>query len=1064
MSLTHLHVHSEYSQLDGLSTPQEICERCVDLRHEHVTLSDHGTVAGHLHFAKTAHKYGIKPIFAIEAYHGLKSTGFERNERDQAHLLIGALNDEGLKNLWRLVDASAQNFRYVPRVNWEMLDYYKEGLFATSACIQGLVPREIENDQYDSLNRYAEIFKENFFVELSTYPDPRQEEVNHRLVLAAFERGLPLTVASDAHYASPEQYPIHDAYVAMSTGENIYIDPSQRKMWHPKSLYLQDEDEVRNALRYLPQDAVNEAVQNTYDLGCRASADLPEVKRHLPVFVPEKSPWVQSLPDQFDKRNARNLLLDLVSRGLEERYETVTEEVWSRAKKELKVFLEAGLEHYFLQSWDFCRYCDENNIKRGPGRGSSAGSIVAYALKITDVDPLHYGLIFERFYNPGREKGYPDIDTDFPRDTRNDVKGYLAKRWGEKNVRSIGNVIRLKPKAALDKTYRAFDVSWKEMEDLKKIVDKVPDLEIHGADTVGWREESDPGKTIYVMSEVGDAIQKYLDRLPEPRRKRLEQWLEFVEVVCSRVQNYGTHASGVVVSDGPLDEELPVRWIADQKIYVTQFPMDDIDERQFVKQDILGLRNLDTLEAWEKEMGQTIEWSGMDKQEWPKEMWKMLEDGLTLGVFQIEDGYGRQLCKTFKPQSILDLAIIVALNRPGPIRAGTPEPFLKRRLGEEEVTYYHPFLEDVLDETYGLFLYQEQVINFFNKMGYTLSESDAVRKILGKKKPEALAALYSGKDEWRGRGYMEMTEAAGIDPVSAQTIWDKMEGFASYSFNKSHAVAYAILAFRTLYAKWTGSAKYIISCIRTNSEKAGKYVSEGRRMDISILCPEIDRSLDDIALVDEDILFGFRNIKHIGPGTAKYLCELRERYDITSPSRLYAALENETKVYEEEKKEAAQSGKKFTRRSPKQRFRSNLIQVLEDAGAFEKYEQRNIPLSTRQMWEKELLQVILTDETEQLFKKHTDLLKKCDDYHNTYTAEYVTLPGVVSHIKETVTKKTKAPMAIVTIEHQGAEAEFVVFPSDWQSYEFLWKERTAGVFKLRTSERGLSFKEGIKLT
>lgn len=1061
MAFAPIHNHSEYSALDGLSTCREIAERCQCLGCRAVGLTDHGTVAGHLEFAKVLSEYDIKPIFGCELYHGIK-TEFGKNERDASHFVAGAITDEGLRNLWRLVDLASTNFRYVGRVNWDHLARNSTGVFATTACLSGLVSKGIlaEGDPYEPLNRYLEIFRDNFYVEIHTYPGPEQEAVNVELVRIAQERGIPLIYATDAHFASPEQYEVHDAYVAMQTGDTIFTPIEDRKMWHPKALYIQSEEEIRESLSYLSESAVDEALQNSADLADRCTAQLPEVSRHLPPFVVKECPWI---PQNEKHKGPAVTLIEKVEEGIAARYMDTTEP-WERAERELEVFLNAGLEHYFLQAWDFCQFCDANGIKRGPGRGSAAGSIVAYALGITDIDPLKYDLIFERFYNPGREKGFPDIDNDFPTGRRKEVRQYLMDRWGHDKVRTIGTITRMKPKAAIDaKMYKACGISWDEKEALKKIIDDVPDIDILGPDSIGWDEEIDPGKTIYVMDHVGDRIREWVTSQPAERQPYIEQWIEYVRTVCSRISNYGVHPSGVVVSDVDLPDELPCMWNSSQKIQVTCFPMADVDSRQFVKQDLLGLRNLDTLDEWEKEMGWEPPWSKLTDTDIPEEGWELLDKGLTLGIFQIEDGYARRLCKEFKPRTIDDLGIIVALNRPGPIRSGAPDSFIARRAGTEEITYDHPILEDILEPTYGWFLYQEQVIRFFTKLGLSDSDADAVRKILGKKKPEQMRALRNGEGEWEGHGYYDLALKV-MDRETADLIWGKLEDFAKYSFNKSHAIAYGTMAFRTLFAKYWGTAKFLISCIRTNPDGSGAYVAEGRRMDILVLPPEITKSEPDIALVGDHIYFGFSNVKNVGRGHGKYVCELREKRDITTPEALFGAIQAEQDGWEERKKAAAADGVRFLEKSPRQRFPQNRIQALYDAGAWDNYEDRGISLRERQRLETELLGVILTDDTHEIFERNADVLAQCGDYAELdYSDEVIYIPGIVSTIKPLFTKKDGKPMGQITIEYEDNQADFVVFPKQWQSYKFLWKERTPAIFGLANGDRGLRFETARKL-
>lgn len=1052
MSFVHYHVHSQYSSLDGLSTTKEIAQRCVDLGFPACGLSDHGCVTGHLDFDRDMRAAGLTPIFAAEAYHGLHPEGhkFKRNERDQAHFLVGALTDRGLTNLWSLTDASAHNFYYVPRVDWDLLRSHREGLFATSACVQGLVVKELREGVYDSLNGYLDIFGDDFFIELHTYPTEDQAEINHGLISIAEERGIPTLIACDAHYACNDQYDIHDAYIAKQTGQTINTPVQDRKMWHPKSLYIQSVEEIRENLNYLPGSIVEEAINNSLDLVERIDAHLPETRRHLPVFVPADCPWIEN-----KEKNAATLFIDLVEEGLYSRYGEPGDEVWERAEQEIKVFLDAGLEHYFLQTYDFMQYCKAEGIKTGPGRGSSSGSLVSYALGITQVDPLRYGLIFERFYNPGREEGLPDIDTDFPTGERGKVIDYLKRRWGENNVRQIGTTVRMKPKAACDKTYQVCNVSFDENEQLKAIIKETPDIEILGMDTIGWSKEVDPGKVIYVWESVGDKIEAWLDHKSPSDQKRLRKWIDVVSHVCGRVSTYGIHPSGVVVSDSDLTKELPGRWNTHAQMVCTSFDMSEVDARGYVKQDILGLRNLDTLIEWERLTGWEVDWNEIQDMDFTEDFWEHLDDGFSIGVFQIERGYARQLCKQLKPRSIADLAAIVALNRPGPIRSGVPDSYIARKNDEESITYDHPILEDILGWTQGHILYQEQIIGFFTKLGYNLSDADAVRKILGKKRPEQLDALLHGKGEWKGKGYLEIAEPQMGE--AALKVWKKIEEFAKYSFNFSHAIGYAILGVGTLYAKWRDPAAFYLALLRTNEkpDNVTYYISEARRKGISILPPDIEHSDVQMSLSKVGIVCGFADVHGIGSGSAQYLTELRESYDLTSPDKLFEALSIEGEKWKKADKETRGQ-------SPRQKFRANLIAALENAGAWDNHEPRDITSAKRQKLEEEYLGVVLSDHSaDDLEKAIQD--ESLNDYDDLDLNGLATLPGIVTAIRPTKTKAEGKAMGIVTIQYKGDEVEFAVFPTQWTRLKSLWKERTPGIFTVQKTDRGYNLTQARKI-
>jgi DNA polymerase-3 subunit alpha len=1128
--ITPLHVHSDGSNLDAVSMPVEIAFRCKEIDAPCCAITDHGVVTQHHDFYKTLTKHGIKPILGIEAYHGIRDkTQIKGKERDQAHLILLAMNLTGVQNLWRMVTEAAdpKYYKYVPRITWEMLEKYNEGLIATSACALGLVPRTIMAGDFEPLNRYLSIFGDRFYIELSSYDhrkpfedfdqdgEPRTtQSINEALVATALERGLPMTIGDDAHYASPTQYEFYDAYLAAKLRkkeETIYTPPEERQMWHPNCLYIKSADDIRERLSYLPANVVGEAIDNCNLIGEAAQTELPGVRRHLPVFVPSDSPWL----DKHENRTSEQLFIDLVESGVSRRYPDAGPDVWDRAVREMEIFLDAGLHHYFLLAWDLCEFCDRNAILRGPGRGSSAGCLVAYALGITDVDPLRYGLIFERFWNPGRAKGFPDIDSDFARASRADVINYLRKRWGEERVRPIGTTGRLKPKAAIEKFYKACAMSWEEMDELKKIISQVPDIDIHGSDQIAWSREGDPDfqltgreRKIYVEDHVGAEVQAWIksDRSREDLRVKYV-WL--VQHLVNRIAGYGIHASGIVISDTDLPEIVPsdLRGDDKEKIEATAFTMDEVDELMLVKFDVLGLKTLDTLYDWiiqVKEQGVELDWSGLDLLDYPDEMWELLHRGFTAGIFQVEGGFAKRLCKDFKPTSVEDLAIIVALNRPGPIRSGAPERFIARRNGSEPVEFDHPILESILNVSYGLFIYQEQVIAYFNKLGYNLSESDAVRKILGKKKPEDLDALRDGIGEWdfatspdqitiqpkdfegspvgepiviTDKGYFTMTRLNSIPDDVARVIWDKIVGFASYSFNKSHAIAYAVVGFRCLLAKYYAPAEFYRACINTveNSKKATlvpTYIAEAGRLNIKVFPPDILTSEADVRVKDGNIYLGFGNVKGVASGGELIVTLRDDGVNMQTPEALAEELERRAKEIAKARAEAKKRGEEWNGpiKTPKQILQSNKIQALLDVGAWDSLGERDVSKSVKQAFEKNLLGCIITDDAFQILDDHADELEDLASYLDIEETEYegfpiqFTVPGVITEIRPVLSKAAKKPMGIVTIEYEGDTIEFVVSPPSWKASRFLFKERTPGIFTLALGERGISFESGKKLT
>jgi DNA polymerase-3 subunit alpha len=638
-----LHNHSEYSTIDGVSKITEIADRMEELGSEYCGLTDHGVVAGHLELDKVFRKRGLKPIFGCELYHGVRFGEKLGQKRDQAHLIALAMTDEGLKNLWRLNDVAAHEprFHHVGRSAWEDFERYHEGIVFTSACDASLVSKGIMRGDYSDLNRYLDIIGDNFYIELSTYPadalffdkdlaEPiSPQELNEAKVAIARERGIGLVYGDDGHYAFKHQFAAHDAYVAKATGQSIFTPIEDRKMYHPEgALCIKTEEEVREALSYLPEDVIDEALSNTKDIAERADAHLPGVERRMPTFVPDESPWVEA--GKYSDDEADLLFIDLAEEGMEKRYGADPEpEVLEKTAFEVQTFIEANLHHYFLIAWDVMQFCDnaedfcsimeefmDDNpgrpIERGPGRGSSAGCIVAYELGITDIDPLPHDLIFERFWNPGRAKGFPDIDSDFEKGLRNLVKRYLEWRYGHDRVRSIGTVGRLTPIALVNTFGPVCGLTEDEVNALKRMVKETPNIDILGPDAIGWSPEVEPGKPIYVMeptkdyedNDVGKQIKKWVHQQKDRRQWVINNFLDLAAVLCNRIFNYGVHASGIVISSDDLPEIAPCRFAGspDQRIPVTQFAMDDIEALMLVKFDALGLRTLDVLADWKRQM------------------------------------------------------------------------------------------------------------------------------------------------------------------------------------------------------------------------------------------------------------------------------------------------------------------------------------------------------------------------------------------------------------------------------------------------------------------------------
>jgi len=1040
-----VHNHSEYSALDGFSTVVEIANRIEQIGAPGAFLTDHGVVAGWRPFHKEMSGRGLQAGFGIEAYqaavHRSSRPESKKRSRDQSHLVLLAKNNKGVENLMRISDeANRTGFYFVPRVDWEILEQYKEGVMATSACLSGLVAKGIANDDRSDLYRYIDIFGDDFFIELHTYDDPYQVEINKELVSISKEHGVPLVYASDAHYACADDYRHHEVMLCMQTGAKI---TDEKRMSHPPCLYIMDEDDVRNRLSYLSDSVVDEAVSNSLNIleRCR-DASLPEPRMHLPVYVPREA--------TEDKTND-HLLVRLVEEGLKDRFDVVTEEAEDRAIYELETIIDAGLADYFLITADFCSWADDAGIERGPGRGSVGGSLIAFALGITDVDPLKYNLFFERFYNAGRDEGLPDIDIDFEPERRTEIDDYLRSRYGANQVIPIGNHIRMKPKMTIDRVSKALGVPFGDAEAIKKIIDMIPDINIISADQIGW----DPGDNIKIAVLEDEAaatkLRPYMEKYPE--------MFDHVKALGGRLATYGVHASAIIISDVDIRGVLPtmMRTKTDdgskgKKVLATQVDMREVEKCGFPKFDRLGLRNLSTLRSVVQLTGDDWSYKTIDWETLPEEFWEMIDGGLTLGLFQIESGNdAKRIGKKLKPRSIQDLAAIVALNRPGPLRSGVVDRFIARRSGLEPVEYEDPILEPILSDTYGDFVYQEQVIAYFRAIGYDMKEADGIRKMLGKK---LVVEMENEYPRYLERASVFMAERR------AKRIWDLIIEFSKYSFNKAHAVSYAIILARTMYAKWKYPVEFVMSSIHTSPADVGSYIREASFMGIKINAPDINMSEAEIAQKDGEIWFGLRNIKWIGDDAARFVVDNRPYKNIEDFRSVHAGLQKEW--------EGNKKGK-----SPRQTLRSSQIDTLIAAGAFDRTDPRSYDVREEAERQKELFGFAIVDPNSAIITDNKDRLESLVGYDelDSLLGSTVQIPGVVVEVKEIKTKNGST-MGRVKIEWNGAEAEFAVFGSShwnnenkWAEYKtWLLKPMTLGIWNVKVGDRGLVLQNGEKLS
>lgn len=1001
---------------DGFSTTVEIVNRIKDIGAEHVGLTDHGVVSGHLDFGAACEKAGIHGVFGLEGYQARTSVSERHRDpktdrvtrkHDAFHVILLAQNDIGLKNLWTISSrAHTEGFYFSPRMDWDILSEHAEGVICTSACMAGYLSWEIETGKTDALERYLSIFGDRFYIEIGTYDSDRQRELNVELVNLAGKHGVPLVYANDAHFACGDDWEAHETLLAIR--ENKRVDDPDRNMTHPNCLWIMGEDDVRKSLDYLPRSVVDEALANSVAIAESCEVELPKPRNRVPRF---------HLLEADD--DAREQLLHLVKVGLSSK-ELTTKSYIQRAKDELNVIFEHDhLVNYFLIQQGIVNEARDSGILVGPGRGSVGGSLIAYILGITDIDPMKYDLIFERFYNAGRAQGgLPDIDIDFPTSERDKVKERVSEIYGADRVADLGTVIRLGPKSTINKVDMAMKLGDKNaLQAIRNVCDSYVDAGL----SASWEEiRKDP------------EMEEFSDKYPDFMRR--------VDALQGRIFTSGVHASGVLISDGPLAESFPVKWVASKKTIATQFDMHEAEHLGYMKNDMLGITRLDTLSEFRRIVGTRhgFEFPFDIHHTNPEElsqdpMWGLLDAGLTVGIFQLEAGaYARQLVKEISPRSIDDLAAVFALNRPGPIRSGSAENFVLRRNGEDYDV--RPGLEDILEPTYALFVYQEQIIQTMTALGFSLLEADNIRRILGKKKPEEMEAF---RPEFMERAVPYF----GSESAAAQ-VFSEIEEFARYSFNKSHSVGYAVLAAWCLKAKSEYPLEFILACIRTDPDNLAMYVSEARRMGIEILPPDINKSGLQTDIVDDKILFGLYNVKGVKSGLG-WIIKSRpfENYQ-----DLLSRLEDANEKAKEDKK------------SIKRQVSAGKLNALYDAGAFDSLEDREISVDKRRKTEKELFGIVLSNSAAETIDRLYESLS--DHFVRLGMVDTETLPGdelvtfgYVSEISKTKTINGY-DMTWVTIESGPDSLKLPAFGGTCKKYNHALQEFTPILAQIKKGDNG----------
>ena len=1045
MAFTHLHVHTEYSLLDGSSKIKELVVRAKELGMDSLAITDHGVMYGVIDFYRAAKDAGIKPIIGCEIYVSPGSR-FERetghNEDRYYHLVLLAENDRGYHNLMKIVSKGfTEGYYYKPRVDYEVLEQYSEGIIALSACLAGEVQKYLARNMYDeackSALRYQKIFgKGNFFLELQDHGIDMQKKVNMDLLRMSSELGIELVATNDIHYIYDTDYEAHDILLCIQTGKKVMDEDRMR--YEGGQYYLKSEEEMRALFPYALQ-----AIDNTAKIAARCNVEIEFGVRKLPKYQVPKEFWDS---EEEEGEASWHYLHHLCYEGLNRRYGSEKPELTERLDYELSVIRNMGFIDYFLIVWDFINYAKTNGIMVGPGRGSAAGSIVAYTLAITDIDPLKYDLLFERFLNPERVS-MPDIDVDFCYERRGEVIDYVVSKYGKDNVAQIVTFGTLAAKGVIRDVGRVLDMPYAQVDAIAKMIPKELNITIDKALKMNplLKKEYDENSQIKYLIDMS----KRLEGLP---------------------RHTSMHAAGVLISQKAVDEYVPLSRSSDGTI-TTQYIMTTLEELGLLKMDFLGLRTLtviqDAVNLVKKNKGVTINLHDIDYND--KQVLDYIGTGKTDGIFQIESAGMKSFMKELKPESLEDIIAGIALYRPGPMDF-IPK-YLKGKNDRDSITYDCPQLEPILKTTHGCIVYQEQVMQIVRDLaGYTLGRSDLLRRAMSKKKQAVMEKerknfVYGNEEEG-----VDGCIKRGIDEATANKIYDEMIDFAKYAFNKSHAAAYGVVSYQTAYLKYYYPVEFMASLLTSvidNSSKVIEYVQTCKGMGIDILSPDINQSERNFTAQGGAIRYGLSALKSIGKamvdqlvaernarGPFQNLQEFLERISECDLSKriveslikagaldcLEGNRRQKMMIYTSIMDNISQSKKKMMA------GQMSLFDIVDDElkSDFEiKFPKVN-EFSKQELlaFEKEVIGLYVSghplEEYQNMWKKNitrTSLDFQLNDEDETAVADNAReiIGGIISEVTVKVTKQNSV-MAFVTIEDLYGTVEVLVFPKLYEKY------------------------------
>ncbi len=1073
----HLHLHTEYSLLDGANSLDALIKKAVDLKMPAIAVTDHGNLFGALDFYLKATKAGIKPIIGCEMYVAPGSR-FEKTgtikDHDESfyHLILLSRDKQGYKNLVKLVTAAyLEGFYYKPRIDKQLLRQHSNGLIGMSACLSGEVPKLLLQSRYEDAKKaaleYEDILgKGNFYFELQDNGIPEQEVANRELIRLSKETGIGLVATNDCHYLNMEDHKSHDALLCIQTGKTVKDE--NRMRFSSETFYVKSPEEMKKSFSHVP-----EAISNTIVIAERCNLQLDLGKYHLPNFP---------VPDGYTREA---YMAELARKGLEDRFAeieavrgagSIDRDVYrQRLESEIAMLDKMGFAGYFLIVWDFINYAKKHGIPVGPGRGSAAGSLVAYSLRITDLDPLPYNLLFERFLNPERIS-MPDIDVDFCMDRRDEVLKYVTEKYGQDHVTQIITYGTMLAKGVIRDVGRVLDIPYSEVDKVAKLV---------------------PNTLNITLEEAMKQEPKFKELMKDPRMAEL---IAIARNLEGQVRHASKHAAGVVISQEPLTEYVPLFKTPKDEI-TTQFDMKGVEKIGLVKFDFLGLRTLTVIDKAVKSINQrlarapladaepfSISRIPMDDQK----TFELLARGETAGVFQFESSGFRDLVVKSKPQCFEDLIALAALYRPGPLQSGMVDDFIKRKKGATKITYELPQLEPILKDTYGVIVYQEQVMQISRTLaGYSLGQADLLRRAMGKKDPEVMA-----KEKVP---FLKGAEKQKIDPKKAEKIFDLMAKFAEYGFNKSHSAAYALISYQTAYLKAHFPVEYMAALLTSevqDTDKVVKYIYEARQMGIDILPPDANQSVWEFTVVEAhnrdsvepgstigSIRFGLAAVKNVGISAIEAIIEARETKGLFTSIIDFCKKVDQRRVNRRVIEALIKCGGFDFSGARRAQMMDGLDMIIEQGSKHQEQEaigqfsifdtidtHKEPALPIVPEWKENQLLAFEKESVGFYLSGHPLAAFEADmkRYANVTTetleatpdGKEVTICGIIAGMKIKITKKSQERMAILNLEDLSGTVEVVVFPDLYKTSQHLLLTDTPLIVagQLDKSEQGNKIK------